>query len=984
MNRSVTFLAFTSLLLAAAPDSAMADSFVNWETPHVNPVDMTPDGSRLLVVNTPDARLEVFDLSGGDPQHFATVPVGLDPVSVRARTNDEVWVVNHISDTVSIVDLGTLNVVATLHTADEPSDVVFAGSPERAFVSCSQANVVLVFDPADLSAPPTEVSIDAEDPRAMAVSADGSEVYVAIFESGNASTILAGGGGIFGPNPVNHASGPYGGVNPPPNDGSDFRPLQNPANPLPPGVGLIVKKDTSGRWMDDNNGDWTQLVSGSSADLSRRPVGWDLPDRDVAIIDTATLDVRYAAGLMNICMAITVLPGSGLIVVVGTDATNEVRFEPVLTGRFIRVNVAGVSPADPDNPIILDLNQHLTYTNDIPFESIEQSERDKSIGDPRGIVWNAAGTRAYITGMGSNNVAIIDGSGTRQPPIGDPAALAIEVGQGPTGLILDEDRTRLYVLNKFESSLSVIDLATEQVIDSIPFFDPTPPAVNIGRTHFYDTHKNSGLGQIACASCHVDARTDRLAWDLGNPAGETKEFNQNCLMGTSNSCADWHPMKGPMVTQTLQDIIGLEPLHWRGDKDGLEEFNGAFVGLQGDDTMLTPEEMQEFKDFLATVIFPPNPFRNFDNSLPTDLPLPGHFSVGRFGPAGDPMPNGDATAGLDVYRFGGVKGGTECVTCHTLPTGMGSNLELDGGGFEPFPMGPNGELHHSINPGDGSTQAHFKIPQIRNEYEKTGFDTTQTLNRAGFGTLHDGSVDSIVRFISLGVFNFNNRQEISDMVAFMLAFSGSDVPMGSTSDPVELLGPRSHDTHAAVGAQLTVDGTNNNDAEVIALLAEMVAVAEAEPDSTPGPQAALVAKARQAGMQRGYVYVGSGVIQSDRATESVSVDALRTAAAVGSEVTFTIVPKGTEMRAGVDRDEDGFFDRDELDACSDPADPASTPDACTCPADFDGSGDVGAADLALLLGSWGPCPSCPADLDGDDIVNAFDLALLLGAWGFCP
>jgi len=56
------------------------------------------------------------------------------------------------------------------------------------------------------------------------------------------------------------------------------------------------------------------------------------------------------------------------------------------------------------------------------------------------------------------------------------------------------------------------------------------------------------------------------------------------------------------------------------------------------------------------------------------------------------------------------------------------------------------------------------------------------------------------------------------------------------------------------------------------------------------------------------------------------------------------------------------------------------------PADLDVTGDVGPFDLALLLGSWGPCPAkdeCPADLDGDGDVGAFDLALLLGAWGPC-
>lgn len=61
------------------------------------------------------------------------------------------------------------------------------------------------------------------------------------------------------------------------------------------------------------------------------------------------------------------------------------------------------------------------------------------------------------------------------------------------------------------------------------------------------------------------------------------------------------------------------------------------------------------------------------------------------------------------------------------------------------------------------------------------------------------------------------------------------------------------------------------------------------------------------------------------------------------------------------------------------------------PADLDADGDVGAFDLALLLGDWGPCPepctpgdpaqTCPADFSGDCQVKAFDLAILLGNWG---
>ena len=55
----------------------------------------------------------------------------------------------------------------------------------------------------------------------------------------------------------------------------------------------------------------------------------------------------------------------------------------------------------------------------------------------------------------------------------------------------------------------------------------------------------------------------------------------------------------------------------------------------------------------------------------------------------------------------------------------------------------------------------------------------------------------------------------------------------------------------------------------------------------------------------------------------------------------------------------------------------------TCPADLDSDGAVGAADLAQLLGAWGPNPEHPADFNGDGVVGAADLAQLLGAWGPC-
>lgn len=990
LRHGLSGLAFACTMLACGPLTLSATAqtaFVNWENHPIHPVEITPDGARLLVTNTPDARLEVYDLTGPRPRHLRSISVGIDPVSVRALDNHEAWVVNHISDSVSIVDLHTGRVRATLATADEPYDVVFAGAPLRAFVSCSQANRVLVFNPSDPFAAPLSIEIDGEDPRGMAVSPDGQTVYVAIFESGNASTLLGGGAdtstGViaFPPNVVNEPAGPYGGVNPPPNDGNGFFPPIAAGLPPPPPVGMIVKRDSQGRWMDDNNRDWTAFVSGPSAPLSGRPVGWTLPDHDIAVIDADTLAVSYITGLMNMVMSIGVNPATGRIAVVGTDAINEVRFEPNVNGIFVRVLAGLIDPAQPAAPLIRDLNPHLDYAT----PTLPQAQRNLSIGDPRGIVWSSDGSRGYVTGMGSNNVIVIDANGTRSA-----SSAIIAVGEGPIGGALDEVRERMYVLNRFAGSISVIDTGARQVIDTIGFHDPTSAAIKAGRKHLYDTHRTSGLGQASCASCHVDARMDRLAWDLGDPQGAMRSLAGQNLGGgipglnpqtTQPPFSDFHPMKGPMTTQTMQDIIGHEPLHWRGDRDSIEEFNGAFESLLGDDALLTQQEMQEFRSFLATITFPPNPFRNLDNTLPTNMPLPGHYRTGRFGNAGQPLPNGNAQNGLTLYRSTTRRldnNAFACVTCHTLPTGAGADYTWNGSAYVPFPVGPRGERHHFLVSTDGSTNRAIKVPQLRNAYEKVGCEMTQISNRAGFGFLHDGSIDSLARFVSEPVFRVNNDQEVADLVAFLLCFSGSDLPAGTTNNIFIPPGTPSKDSHAAVGRQTTLIDESTAPVSQLTLINNLISYANAG-------RIGVIAKGLVNGEPRGWTYAGAGVFQSDRSGETITTAGLRALAAPGREITFTATPYNARIRMGIDRDADGYYDRDEIDACSDPADPASVPGGpgVFCHGDANCDGAINNFDIdAFVLALTDPqayavafpgCPISTADVNQDGFVNNFDI-----------
>src|SRR5262245_47949936 len=137
--QTLGLLAGALLAAAAAPGAAAGQAqFATFESGLVRPLALSPDGTHLYAVNTPDDRLEIFDATGGTLTHVGSVPVGLEPVAVAARTNGEVWVVNHLSDSVSIVDVAATppRVVRTLLVGDEPRDIVFAGTGgNRAFIT---------------------------------------------------------------------------------------------------------------------------------------------------------------------------------------------------------------------------------------------------------------------------------------------------------------------------------------------------------------------------------------------------------------------------------------------------------------------------------------------------------------------------------------------------------------------------------------------------------------------------------------------------------------------------------------------------------------------------------------------------------------------------------------------------------------------------------------------------------------------------------
>ena len=113
-----------------------APAFLAFESGPVRPMALSSDRSELYAVNTPDGQLEVFHVDASGLTLLRSIPVGQEPVAVAVRSASEVWVVNHLSDSVSIVDPAAGVVRRTLLVGDEPRDIVFAGPGNaRAFIT---------------------------------------------------------------------------------------------------------------------------------------------------------------------------------------------------------------------------------------------------------------------------------------------------------------------------------------------------------------------------------------------------------------------------------------------------------------------------------------------------------------------------------------------------------------------------------------------------------------------------------------------------------------------------------------------------------------------------------------------------------------------------------------------------------------------------------------------------------------------------------
>ncbi len=553
--------------LAAPP------SFIAFESGSVRPMAMSEDGKKLYVTNTPDNVVEVFSIStAGSLSHSVSIPVGMEPVALAVNGND-LWVVNHLSDSVSVVDTTRSVVKRTLLVGDEPRDIVFAkdkafittahrgqhrthgsikripgaGGPEIHTPSVPRADV-WVFNANNqtraLGGKPVKIiELFGDTPRALTVSPDGNTVYAAVFNSGNQTSVVHEGVVCAGFEDVEpqyatvqgyrvRLDDPNGcnvqdGISSPNGLANGRLPANRPApgrnadGVIQPWTGMIVKYDeASGQWKDSRGLNFSNAIR------------FTLPDNDVFAINAGTLNqVRNFKHVGTTLFNMAVNPVNGKVYVSNTESNNATRFEGpgVHGGSTVQGHIAKsrITVIDPQNGSVSPrhLNKHINYSQLKAPASVKQH----SVSTPLEMQISSDGTTLYVAALGSNKIAVYDtadlesNSRWNQVTPEDYSPYHIPVEGGPQGLLLDElnngDNGQLYVLTRFDNSVKVIDATTGEARQTVTMFNPEPAELQAGRFMLYDANRTSSNGESSCASCHIFGDMDHLAWNLGNPDG---------------------------------------------------------------------------------------------------------------------------------------------------------------------------------------------------------------------------------------------------------------------------------------------------------------------------------------------------------------------------------------------------------------------------------------------------------------------------------
>jgi YVTN family beta-propeller protein len=469
-----------------------------------------------------------------------------------------------------------------------PIEMVFSPDGHQLYVVCQDSDEVRMVDPE--SGKVTGSIHVGHLPRGIALSPDAKRLYVTNAWSDTVSVIDTGSREVIQTLPTGFE--PTGVIVD--NPGTTLyvaNRLSSDISVLNLSTGQEVKRLLAGRGASylalSPDGKWiycTHIYPNPGSFRSR-------PDSEITVIDTSTQRVNDRKPLHNVAGVFHLAASADgkLIAVAQLRPKNLIPLAHVEHGA-----VFGDS--------LTIFGEDIDAVVQVPID-----ELDRYYALPWGIAITPDKSKIFVTTAGSESVTAIDIArllktvrSHRQPIANDLSASAeyvtarIPVGHNPRGLVLSPDGKRLYVANRLDDTISVIDPVAEKVITTIDLGGPkNVGALRRGERLFY-TADFAFQGQFGCSNCHLDATIDGLQWDL-EPDGFGKDIVDN---------------------RSLENLAGTEPFKWNGGNPNMPTECGPrtekfFFRSQS----FTQQQLTDLVTFVYSLPYRPNRYRLANGDL---------------------------------------------------------------------------------------------------------------------------------------------------------------------------------------------------------------------------------------------------------------------------------------------------------------------------------------------------------------------------------
>lgn len=492
------------------------------------PLALSEDGSLLYVVNSHANCLEIYTQEEKELKLVSAVSVGIGPVSVAVRTKGEVWVVNHVSDSVSIVSVdGQPHVKDTLQVGDEPWDIVFTSSKtnvgsvntkQRAFISATyrgqshpqfKTEYLLLnrldspkgeekgelIGRADLWVYDIEpdnstklvgiINPFTSSIRSLAVDKHGTKVFAVAFKSGNRTAIT--------PVPLDGLLGDKWSAD---------------------GVGHLepfaIVQQKEGKWLDASGVNWPQFMN------------FDVADNDVFVINAlAALELgTVETPKYNRHAIVETVEEVGSVIfnsfydeprnrlIVSTvDAINTVPMEHELKGIFNSNHIK-----------IVDFNMSPAKVSNINLDEVYESVGEKpGYALPSGLLAIPSTGAVIVTSMGTNQIGSFDADVALENLSSKKLNFnTVPTEDGPIAIIGGRTDIEFYSYSYISNSVSQFVTTPSGLKEQSKafLFNPELEDIKKGRLALYDATLTSNNNRVSCASCHIFGGEDRLQWNL--------------------------------------------------------------------------------------------------------------------------------------------------------------------------------------------------------------------------------------------------------------------------------------------------------------------------------------------------------------------------------------------------------------------------------------------------------------------------------------